>query len=38
MYEKNGTLITNLVVDRGVLKYRINFVKGDRIFGCIKRA
>jgi hypothetical protein len=37
MDERDGTLIANLVVDRGVLKYRINFIKGNRIFGCIKK-
>ena len=30
------TAHVSLLDDRGVTKLRINFIKGDRIYGCIK--
>jgi hypothetical protein len=34
--EERGTIIASLVEDRGILKYRVNFIKENRVFGFLK--
>ena len=34
--KKIGTIVTNLLEDRGVKKIRVNVVREDRIFGFLR--
>jgi hypothetical protein len=31
-----GTVVASLIEDRGILKYRMNFIKENKIFGFLK--